>query len=139
MSAVQALAPLEEAGNHAKPAPQQIVIGAALGHIVSSCIQAAIKLDVFEQIAKGTHQVSQLAQKAEVSEAALYRILRVLEMAGLLAEQPSRNFQLTEAGFLLTADAPGSMRDIMEFMTDGVHSKVYAQLTDAIKAGQVPF
>jgi predicted transcriptional regulator len=139
MSAVQALAPLEEAGNHARPAPQQIVIGAALGHIVSSCIQAAIKLDVFEQIAKGTHQVSQLAEKAKVNEAALYRILRVLEMAGLLAEQPSRNFQLTEAGSLLTADAPGSMRDIMQFMTDALHSKVYAQLTDAIKAGQVPF
>ena len=61
MSAVQALAPLDVAGNHAKPAPQQIVIGAALGHIVSNCIQTAIKLEVFEQIAKGTHQVSQLA------------------------------------------------------------------------------
>lgn len=139
MPAAHALAPLEDVGSHAKPAPQQIVIGAALGHIVSACIQTAIRVDVFERIANGTHQVNQLAEKAKVSEASLYRILRALEMAGLLVEQPSRSFQLTDAGFLLTADAPGSMRDIMEFMTDAVHSKVYAQLTDAIQAGQVPF
>jgi len=139
MSAAHALSPLKHAGNQAKPAPQQIVLGAALGFIVSSCVQAGIKLGVFEQIAKGTHEVSQLARNVGVNEASLYRILRVLEMAGLLVEQPSRNFHLTEAGSLLTAEAQGSMRDIMEFMTDAMHSKVYGQCTDAIKAGQVPF
>lgn len=139
MSAAEAVLPLDAGNNQAKPTPQQIVIGAALGHIVSSCIQTAIKLDVFEQIAKGTHHVSQLAQKAKVSEGPLYRILRVLEMAGLVIEQPTRNFQLTDAGTLLTADAQGSMRDIMEFMTDAMHYKVYGQLTEAVKAGEVPF
>src|SRR5262249_5154715 len=140
MSAAQAVMPSKDAGyTQAKPGPQQIVIGAALGHIVSSCMQTAIKLEVFEQIAGGTYPVSNLAKKAEVSEASLYRILRVLEMAGLLAEQPSRSFQLTEAGSLMTAEAPGSMRSIIEFMTDAMHSQVYAQLTDAIRAGQVPF
>jgi predicted transcriptional regulator len=128
MSAAEAVLPLGH--DQAKPpAPQQIVIGAALGHIVSSCIQTAIKLDVFEQIGKGTHQVSQLAQKTKVSEETLYRVLRVLEMAGLVIEQTTRNFQLTDAGTLLTADAPGSMRDIVEFMTDAMQYKVYGQLT----------
>lgn len=140
MSAAQAVMPLKGAANEqAKPTPQQIVIGAALGHIVSSCIQTAIKLEIFEQIAKGTNQTSELAEKARVSEASLYRILRVLEMAGLVVEQPARSFQLTEAGSLLTTNSQGSMRDIMEFMTDAMHSKVYSRLTDAIRAGQVPF
>jgi len=140
MSAAQHLARIEEAGiDQTKPAPQQIVIGTALGHSVSSCIQTAIKLEVFEQIARGTHQVNQLAKKASVNEASLYRILRALEMAGLLLEQPARSFQLTDAGSLLTAGAQGSMRDIAEFMTDAMHSNVYCQLTDAIKADQVPF
>jgi hypothetical protein len=31
------------------------------------------------------------------------------------------------------------MRDIMEFMTDAMHYKVYGQLTEAVKAGEVPF
>lgn len=140
MSVAQAVMPLEGTRNEqARPAPQQIVIGAALGHIVSSCIQTAIKLEVFEEISKGTSQTSALAEKAGVSDESLYRILRVLEMAGLVVGQPARSFQLTEAGSLLTASAPGSMRDIIEFMTDAMHSKVYSQFTDAIKAGQVPF
>jgi len=125
--------------NQPRPAPQQIVFGAALGHIVSSCIQAAVKLEIIEQIASGMRQVSQLAQKARVNEDAVYRILRVLEMAGLVVEDSSRSFQLTEAGSLLRKDAPGSMRHIVEFMTDPLHSKVYGQVTEAIKAGQVPF
>lgn len=140
MSVAEAVMPLKAVANEQpKPAPQQIVIGAALGHIVSSCVQAAIKLEVVEQIAKGTQPVSQLAQKTGVNEASLYRVLRVLEMAGLVVEQPSRSFQLTQAGSLLTTDAPGSMRHVMEFMTDSMHSKVYGQFTDAIKAGEVPF
>jgi predicted transcriptional regulator len=136
---VAVLAPSATGNEQSKPAPQPIVLRAALGHIVSSCVQAAIRLDVFEQIAKGTQQTSQLAQKAGVNEASLFRILRVLEMAGLVAERSSRSFQLTEAGSLLCADTPGSMRDIMEFMTDALHYRVYGQFTDAIKAGQVPF
>jgi predicted transcriptional regulator len=139
MSAAKAVLTLDAAGNEQANPAQPIVLRAALGHIVSSCMQAAIKLEVFEQIAKGTQQVSQLAQKAGVDEGSLYRILRVLEMAGLVSERSSRSFQLTEAGSLLCAETPGSMRDIMEFMTDAVHYRVYGQLTEAIKAGQVPF
>ena len=138
MSVAKAV-PLNAPGEQASPPPQPVVLRAALGHIVSSCVQTAIKLDLFEQIARGTQQTSQLAKKAGVNEPALYRILRVLEMAGLVAELPRRTFQLTEAGSLLCTDTPGSMRDIMEFMSDPMHYRVYSQLTDAIKAGEVPF
>ena len=140
MSVAEAVLPRSTSDTaQGKAAPQPIVLKAALGHIVSSCVQAAIKLDVFEQIAKGSQQISQLAQKVGVNEALLYRILRILEMAGLVTEGSPRNFQLTEAGSLLCAGTPGSMCDIMEFMTDAMHYRVYGQFTDAIKVGEVPF
>ena len=138
-AAAEALGPQKARNEPVKPAPQQIVIGAALGHIVSSCMQTAIKLELIEQIAKGTHQTSRLAEKVGVKDDSLYRILRVLEMAGLVVEDSPRTFHLTQAGSLLTADAPASMRYMVEFVTDPMHSKVYGQLTEAIKAGEVPF
>jgi len=139
MSAAEALGPQKARSEPATPAPQQIVIGAALGHIVSSCMQTAIKLELIEHVAKGTHQTSHLAEKVGVKEDSLYRILRVLEMAGLAVEDSPRSFRLTQAGSLLTTDAPASMRYLVEFVTDPMHSKVYGQFTEAIKAGEVPF
>ena len=83
-----------------EPTPAQVVIGAGLGFIVSSCMQTVTKLAIPDFIAKGTSQVADLAEKAAFPEDALYRVLRVLEMAGIVRETSSRSFALTNAGSL---------------------------------------
>ena len=122
-----------------EPTPAQVVIGAGLGFIVSSCMQTVTKLAIPDFIAKGTSQVADLAEKAAFPEDALYRVLRVLEMAGIVRETSSRSFALTNAGSLLRTDAQGSMRDIIQYMTDPLHYKVYASFTDSLQRGQTPF
>src|SRR6185312_16961304 len=123
----------------AGPAPGQVVIGATLGFIVSSCMQTATKLEIPDLIAAGTKKVSELAAKTNVQEDALYRILRVLEMAGMVAEKSGRSFELTAAGALLCTGGPGSMRDLVQYMTDPLHYKLYGALTPSLQARKTPF
>lgn len=121
------------------PAPAQIVIGAGLGFIISSCMQTFTKLGVADRIAKGTIKVADLAAQTKFPEDALYRILRVLEMAGIVREAAGRAFALTAAGSLLRTDAQGSMRDIIQYMTDPLHYKVYGSFTESLHRGKTPF
>ena len=123
----------------AGPAPGQVVIGATLGFIVSSCMQTATKLEIPDLIAAGTKKVSELAAKTNVPEDALYRILRVLEMAGMVAEKPGRSFELTAAGALLCTEGSGSLRNMVQFMTDPLHYQVYGVLTQSLQARKTPF
>jgi hypothetical protein len=131
----------QESAQH-KPveaAPGQVVIGAALGFIVSSCMQTATRLDIPDLIAQGTKKISDLSSKTKLPEDALYRILRVLEMAGFVVEKAGRSFDLTDAGTLLRSEVPGSMRHIVQYMTDPLHYKVYGSLTPSLQAGKTPF
>ncbi len=122
-----------------EPAPAQVVIGAGLGLIISSCMQTFTKLGVADRIANGTTKVTDLAAQTKFPEDALYRILRVLEMAGIMRETAGRAFALTDAGSLLRTDVQGSMRDIIQFMTDPFHYKVYGSFTDSLQRGRTPF
>lgn len=121
------------------PAPAQVVIGAGLGFIISSCMQTFTKLGVADRIAKGTTKVADLGAQTKFPENALYRILRVLEMAGIVRETTARAFVLTDAGSLLRTDAQGSMRDIIQYMTDPLHYKVYGSFTESLQRGKTPF
>ena len=91
-------------------------------------MQTFTKLAIPDFIAKGTSQVADLAEKAAFPEDALYRVLRVLEMAGIVRETSSRSFALTNAGSLLRTDAQGSMRDIIQYMTDPLALQSVCQL-----------
>ena len=121
------------------PAPAQVVIGAGLGFIVSSCMQTLTRFEIPDRIAKGTTKLAELAAQTGFSEDALYRILRVLEMAGLVRETPGRSFVLTDAGALLRSDVPGSMKNIVHYMTNPLHYRVYGSLTESLHRGKTPF
>lgn len=88
-------------------------------------MQVATKLEIPDLIAAGATKVADLAARTRLPEHALYRVLRVLEMAGIVKEGAGRSFELTEAGALLKTRVPGSMRHIIEWLTDGLHYEVY--------------
>ena len=121
------------------PVPAQVVIGAGLGFIVSSCMQTFTKLAIADRIAKGTTKVGALADETKFPEDALYRVLRVLEMAGIVRETAGHSFAHPDAGSLLRTDAQGSMLHIIQYMTDPLHYKVYGSFTESLQAGKTPF
>jgi hypothetical protein len=70
------------------------------------------------------------------NEDALYRLLRTLSMVGVCAETAPRTFALTPAGDLLRPGAPGGLREMVLWMCDGFHFRIYAEILHAVQTGE---
>ncbi len=121
------------------PAPQEIVMQAGLAYIVSSCLGVAVKLGVPDLIETEGTTLGLLAERTKTKKDFLYRVLRVLEMAGIVSQPEAGKFALTAAGALLRSDANGSLHDIIEFMTDPLHFQLYSGLRSSIETGATTF
>jgi hypothetical protein len=124
------------AGAPPDPAAIQHIFQLTTGFMVSSVIGAVTRLGVPEQLAGGPRSTTELARAAGANEDALYRALRALATVGVVAETAPRTFQLTPAGHLLRADAPGSMRDMVLWIADDFHLRVWAEMLPALKSGE---
>ena len=90
--------------------PPEHVIELIFGHWRSQILYAGAELGVFDRLAENrTTAASALAPQVGADPASLYRLLRALAAIGLLAEDDSRGFRLTEAGALLREDHPNSL------------------------------
>src|SRR5262245_7073028 len=58
--------------------PVQQVMQVATGYMASSCLYAAITLNVAEHLASGPKAAAELAKATGANEDALYRVLRLL-------------------------------------------------------------
>lgn len=106
------------------------------GYMVSAILGAVTRLGVPEQLADRPRSTADLARAVGANEDALYRALRALAMVGVVAETAPRTFTLTPAGHLLRADVPGSIRDMVLWMADDFHLRVWAEMLPALKSGE---
>lgn len=125
----------ETHANVASPEAAQLVIQIGTGYIASSCLQAAARLKIADHLAAGPQSASALAKTTGTDEDALYRVLRVLAMLGILNEDGSRTFTLTPAGQALRTGVPGSMHEMALWITDPFHFRVYADLMHSLQTG----
>jgi hypothetical protein len=124
---------------HAAPPDQaamQHVFQLGTGYIVSAALGAAVRLDVPDHLANGPRTAADLARATGSHEDALYRLLRALSMVGVFAETAPRTFALTPAGGVLRRGAPGGVREMVLWMCDDFHYRVYAELPAAIRTGR---
>ena len=122
-----------------EPSPQEIVLQAGLGYIVSACLGVSAKLGLADLIGSGERDVASLAKQADVNEDYLFRVLRVLEMVQIVRREGPSSFSLTEAGELLRSDTPGSLAAAAEWLTDPLHFSVYGELQQSVKTGKTTF
>ena len=54
----------------------------------------------------------------------------------MFTETSPRTFALTPAGALLRADVPGSMRDMVVWLCDAFHFRVYAEMMHSVRTGE---
>src|SRR5262245_1042415 len=128
----------------AQPQPQaapdtdamQQVYQLGTGFIVSAALSAAIQLDIPDHLASGSKTSAELARKTGAHEDSLYRLLRALSTAGVFEETAPRTFALTRVGELLRSGAPGAAREMMLWLCDPFHYRVYAEMLTAVKTGQ---
>jgi DNA-binding HxlR family transcriptional regulator len=119
--------------------PAEAVFNTALGYIASACLNVAVKLRIPDLISNGSTDLEDLARKAGVNQDALFRILRVLEMSGMVSRNVRRGYELTAAGQLLRRDAAGSLASAIEWISDPLHLNLYSELRTSVETGETTF
>ena len=114
----------------------QQVFQLGMGFIVSAALGTAIRFDIPEHLSAGPRTTADLARASGTHEEALYRLLRALSTVGVFEETSPRTFGLTRVGRLLRRGVPGGAREMVLWMCDAFHYRVYAEMPAAIESGQ---
>jgi hypothetical protein len=122
-------------------APQTIPPDAQLmqlvsGSFVSAAVYAAAKLGIADLLSEGPKTAAYLAEKTEMDERSLYRLLRSLASVGAFTEVDPKTFANTPMTETLRSDAPRSTRDLTIWMGEPEHWKVYGNLLYSVKTGK---
>jgi SAM-dependent methyltransferase len=120
----------------ADPAAAQHVFQLATGYIVSTALQIAVRLKIADRLAGGPRDVADLARETGTNEDALYRVLRLLASVGVFTGSNGRTFANTPAGAAMQSGAPGSLHDMLLWICDPFHMRVYADAMHSIETGQ---
>ena len=116
--------------------PFQLLMQFSSGYMVSAALYVVAKLSIAESLADGPKPISALASGTGMKEDPLYRIMRALASVGMFAEPQPRTFALTPVSDLLRADAPGSLRNMVLWMTNKLHFDVWGEMLHSVKTGQ---
>jgi hypothetical protein len=117
-------------------AAAQHVLQLATGYMLSAALNVAVRLGIADRLGDGPRSTADLASATGVNEDALYRVLRALSMAGVFREASPRTFALTPAASALRKGVPGSARDMVHWVCDPFHFRVYADLMHSVQTGQ---
>ena len=112
------------------------VLQLGTGFIFTAALQTFVRLRIPDALANGPRPISELAAEASVNADALYRVLRVLVTVGVVQELPGKVFAPTAISEMLRSDVPGSMRDMVLWMGNPFHFKVWGELGYSVETGK---
>ncbi len=104
------------------------------GFWAAQVVNAAALLDLPDRLAQGPATAETLAAAAGAHPPSLFRLLRAMQTLGLCTAGADGVFALTEAGQLLRAGAPGSMRGRALFTGDMLW-KQFGDLPEIVRTG----
>ncbi|WP_188309511.1 methyltransferase [Streptomyces sp. CBMA123] len=100
-----------------------------LGFLYPAALRAAAEVGVADHLAKGPGTPAELAAATGTDAGGLYRVLRLLATRGVVAEDGSGRFALTEAGQALRSDVPYSARAAVRMLSDRTMWRPAGELT----------
>lgn len=113
------------------------VLDLLFGRWRSQILYAGTELGVFESLNGATAKRStRIAQELSLDPALLYRLLRALASLGLMTEGRDRTFELTQAGRLLTAEHPQTMRAMARLEEGPQHYALWTHLPAMVRDGR---
>lgn len=115
-------------------APVDALLKMGLGYMTSSALHAVVELGIADRLAEGPRSADQLALEAGANADALYRVLRMLSAEGIFDEIAPRYFAITPLSQPLRAGSPA--RDLIHWIADPFHFKVYSEALHAVRTGQ---
>jgi len=104
----------------------------------SQALYAAARFNLADRLAEGPKTAEQLAPECGAHADSLYRLMRALTSLGVLEEDASGRFTLTDFGQPLRTGGPGSMH-ALALMTGDEHFRAWGELTHSIETGQPAF
>lgn len=116
--------------------PSQHLFQIAGGYILSSALHVVTEAGIADLLSGGPRTTADLAKASRTNEDALYRILRLLASVGIFEEVGPRTFALTPPAALLQKTHPHSVHDLMVFIADPFHLRVYADLVESLRTGR---
>jgi SAM-dependent methyltransferase len=123
--------------NASPPAREELSDLLGGGPIIHA-IALASQLAIPDLLAAGPRTAADLAQATGSHEDALYRVLRALASAGVLAERTRRRFALTPISQLLRTGVPGSMRSVA-ILAGEPWRQAWYELPHAVRTGRPAF
>ncbi len=108
----------------------------ACGYMPAISLNIVVKLGIPELLGADPMSIDQLAQKTEINEDRLYRVMRALSTVGVFRETDRRSFGHTPVSELLRKDHPLSQRDMVNWLADPFHFQTYAHLMRTLKTGE---
>jgi hypothetical protein len=126
---------------HESPTADELekLVGLLTGYRISQCIFVAADLRVADLLADGPKTVDELSAATATHTASLYRVLRLLAGAGLLAEVAPRRFALTRLGAGLRTDVPGSPSVLARLVLQKSHWNPWGHLLENVRSGHSAF
>ena len=102
----------------------------------TQAVCVAAELGIADMLKDGPRSAQEIAQAADASEDAVYRLLRALASLGLFASLPERRFSLTPLGTYLRSDVPGSLRGFARFAGHDVTWRPWGHLAYSVRTGR---
>ncbi len=120
--------------------PIEIILGTALGYLVSRSLHVATELGIADFLKNEPKSIEEIASAVGAESKSLYRVLRVLAMHGIFAEDDNKFFRLTPTAELLQQ---GIMRDGVllcgEVTGDGSWWNAVGDLKNSVVTGEPAF
>jgi len=115
----------------------ELVIELIFGRWRSQILYAGAALGVFDHLAENRATGARaLAAQIGTDPSLLYRLLRAIAAIGLLAENDSQGFRLTEAGALLREEYPHSLKAMALLEEGPEHYAAWKHLVPIVRDGR---
>ena len=114
----------------APSANSQSMIRLLMSFVETRVAYVAAKLGIVDEIEDIGSTASEIAQKLQVSEDALFRVMRTLASLGILHQDENDRFFVTDFGETLKGDSANSVRDYALYC----HEFIYDGFSDVMKA-----
>jgi hypothetical protein len=130
---------MEDAMTQVADNPATALIRLANGYQVSQAVHVAAVLRIADSVGAAPVAPADIAAKAGVDAAALYRLMRALATVGIFEEGDDRRFVATPMSDLLRGDQPRSLRGWPAFVGGNLHWDAWGDLIGSVKTGEDAF
>jgi hypothetical protein len=119
--------------------PTHEMLGLLSGYWYSQALYVMAELGIADVLATGPKTAAALAHDTGSHAETLYRFLRALASAGLLAEGDSRQFTLTPLSETLRSDRPDSLGPMARLGGHPLHWQAWGALLHSVRTGEPAF